>query len=188
MAAATAIAGKKLSKKSKTKKKSSFATTQQAASGKSSSGGVYVVKVKEYVPMAQTIAAAKDQKVMPIRILELFKRCIEARGSVGEWYESGSAAHHQLGEKHINHAYFVDVLRNTLQVLVPLSKLEKLTKDGCKVPKANVDRPIEVGKKPVRAPRDFRPGRLCLRSFGSSHACSCYALHPRLQHDQRMLG
>lgn len=81
-----------------------------------------VVKTKDFVPMAQHIADVKDKKVIiPIGILRVFNRCITARTDVGLWYEATG-----IPDLHGGHAAFVDVLKQVLQYLVPLEKLEEL--------------------------------------------------------------
>ena len=97
--------------------------------GPSSSGKQTVVQVREYEPMARCIAESKDTKVIiPVGILKTFKNCIAARTNTAKWYELDPAAKEDPADSNASHGHFIEVLKRSLQILVPIAKLQDLEK------------------------------------------------------------
>ena len=74
----------------------------------------YLIKTKDFVPMALAIASWQPPKVRPSNtILEIFRRTIAARKSCAVWYAAASDGNE-------GHQYFVSVLEEALGVLKAL--------------------------------------------------------------------
>jgi hypothetical protein len=74
----------------------------------------YVVRTKDFVPMAMAIASCQPPKTKPsTATLEVFRRSIAARKSCAKWYAAGSDGNE-------GHQYFIRVLEEALSILKPL--------------------------------------------------------------------
>jgi hypothetical protein len=79
----------------------------------------YVVKTKDFVPMAIAIASRRPPKIKPsTTILEIFRRTIAARKSCALWYATGSDGNE-------GHQHFINVLEKALSILKPLVPKEQ---------------------------------------------------------------
>lgn len=97
----------------------------------------YVVKTRELIPMAQKIADSVDVKVIiPLTILKTWKSCIAARSTTAKWYETDTTAGANYEESNQGHAFFIDVLKRALQILVPIAKLQELDSNRFKLAKS----------------------------------------------------
>ena len=82
----------------------------------------YVVKTKDFVPMAIAIASWCPPKIKPsTTILEIFRRTIAARKSCAMWYATGSDGYE-------GHQHFINVLEEALSILKPLAPKEQVDK------------------------------------------------------------
>jgi hypothetical protein len=74
----------------------------------------YVVKTKDFVPMAVAIASCLPPKIRPSSaLLEVVRRTIAARKSCAMWYAAGSDGNE-------GHQHFISVLEEALSILKPL--------------------------------------------------------------------
>jgi len=82
----------------------------------------YVVKTKDFVPMAIAIASRRPPKIKPsTTILEVFRRTIAARKSCAMWYATGSDGNE-------GHQHFINVLEEAFSILKPLAPKEQVDK------------------------------------------------------------
>ena len=82
----------------------------------------YVVKTKDFVPMAIAIASWCPPKIKPsTTILEIFRRTIAARKSCAMWYATGSDGNE-------GHQHFINVLEEAFSILKPLAPKEQVDK------------------------------------------------------------
>jgi hypothetical protein len=82
----------------------------------------YVVKTKDFVPMALAIASWCPPKIKPsATILEVFRRTIAARKSCATWYATGSDGNE-------GHQHFINVLEEAFSILKPLAPKEQVDK------------------------------------------------------------
>ena len=118
----------------------------------------YVIQLREFVPMAESIARAAsdsskdnamevDREVKPkvkisTGLIKLFRRCIRARTGTNEWYEKDQS-HMTVSERmkrskddDDGHGHFINVLRQALGVLVPVHELQELEARNFKIAKA----------------------------------------------------
>jgi len=113
------------------------AATTTATANSTSGNKTYVVKIKEFVPMAESIARSEDKKVViPLKILKTFKSCITARGTTNKWYETKAVEDEK--EDNLSHQFFIETLKRSLQVLVPVVKLRELDQNRFMLSKAPV--------------------------------------------------
>jgi len=84
--------------------------------------------------MAQSIADSKEKTiVIPLSIIRTFKQCIAERSRTAKWYELDPNIEEEDRTKNVSHAYFTEVLKKALRVLVPVSKLQQLEKEKFKL-------------------------------------------------------
>ena len=82
----------------------------------------YVVKTKDFVPMAIAIASWCPPKIKPsTTILEIFRRTIASRKSCAMWYATGSDGNE-------GHQHFINVLEEAFSILEPLAPKEQVDK------------------------------------------------------------
>jgi hypothetical protein len=82
----------------------------------------YIVKTKDFVPMASAIASWCPPKIQPsTTILEIFRRTIAARKSCAMWYDAKSDGNE-------GHQHFINVLEEALSILKPLAPKEQVDK------------------------------------------------------------
>ena len=102
----------------------------------------HVIPLREFVPMAEAIAktasvtsngtasmlaedgVVSEQRKPRIKIstglIKLFRRCILARDETADWYDSQKTDEDSSDESESDgHQYFVSVLKQSLQILVP---------------------------------------------------------------------
>lgn len=102
-----------------------------------------IVKTREFFPMARTIADAVDSKVViPLNILKTWRSCITARSTTAKWYEIEADSGRDHDDSNEKHVYFIDVLKESLQMLVPVAKLQELDKNNFRLPKSSTT-PLE---------------------------------------------
>ena len=109
---------------------------QNDGAASSASDVKHIIKVKDFVKMAEAIARASDvSKSISTGLIKVFKRCIQARSDTIDWY----ALHDDEDDDDAteeSHSHFVGVLQKTLQVLVPVHELQKLDKQKFKLAKS----------------------------------------------------
>lgn len=126
--------------KGRARKLARDAAANATAKSNASAGGTYTVRTWEYVPMAESIAKSPHTKVaLPVSILKTFKRCISARSETSKWYEIDpdieEQATKEMKESNASHGYFTEILKKSLQVLLPLPQLVELDQKGFDVTK-----------------------------------------------------
>ncbi|KAJ9662202.1 hypothetical protein H2198_001553 [Neophaeococcomyces mojaviensis] len=125
---------KKPKLKSSARKLARDSAAAAAKDNVASSTRIHVVKVRDFVPMAQCIADSKDTKIIiPLKILKIFKSCITARSTTHKWYETEPLEEEEK-EGNITHEFFINSLKRSLQVLVPVAKLRELDQNHCALP------------------------------------------------------
>jgi len=133
------VTGQKPKKrKGKAKKPAAGADNNVNQNGPSASATVapqkYVIKAHEIVPLAQSIVESKEKTILiPLGIIKTFKNCIVQRSRTAKWYELDPEITEEDKSKNVSHAYFIEVLKEALQVLVPISKLQQLEKEKFKL-------------------------------------------------------
>lgn len=76
----------------------------------------YVVRTKDFVPMAKFIANASDDSLrIPSGFMNLIKRCITTRTGTADWFEKNEEERNEA--KGENHMFFVRILSDTLSTL-----------------------------------------------------------------------
>jgi hypothetical protein len=86
----------------------------------------YIVKTKDFVPMANAIASWCPPKIKPsTTILEIFRRTIATRKSCALWYDARSDGNE-------GHQHFINVLEEALSILKPLAPKEQVDKTRTK--------------------------------------------------------
>ena len=93
-----------------------------------------IVPLSQFLPMAEAIAKAATPARISTGLTKLFKRCIESRTGVTDWYQANLTdddSDHEDGES--GHGHFIGVLQHALQVLIPVHKLQELDKQNFKL-------------------------------------------------------
>ncbi|KAF2489839.1 hypothetical protein BU16DRAFT_586025 [Lophium mytilinum] len=77
----------------------------------------YIIKVSDFVPMAQTIVAHEPKVAVPRILNRMLTRTITNRQHYANWI---TASGQQDEDNYDQHSYFIGILEDTLQVLQPL--------------------------------------------------------------------
>lgn len=127
----------------------SAAKKPQSDAGKNASSNgetKYEVKIREFVPMAESIAdyAAVNAGVkISTGTVKIFKRCIQARTGAIEWFRSSAGADSDSDgdtKSTEGHTHIVNVLQQALQALIPVHDLQELEKASFKLSEANLSK------------------------------------------------
>ncbi|KAF2123222.1 hypothetical protein BDV96DRAFT_593660 [Lophiotrema nucula] len=78
----------------------------------------YVLRVSDFVPMAQAIATAEEQVMVPVALTKLFNRAIRTRRKVANWFKLKDDADQESNSRH---HYFITVLEDAFKVLRPFT-------------------------------------------------------------------
>ena len=85
----------------------------------------YALVTDEILPLAKKIVSKHKTKMqIPLAVLHLIQKVIKARQRCTAWYEKQSTENHSLQQSNQTHAYFTNVLIETLEVLKSQKKTD----------------------------------------------------------------
>lgn len=89
--------------------------------GKAREAGTHPIRVRDFVPMAETIARHTPQIPVPGALSKLFERAIGAQKKAAHWISKSRKEHcKSLELSKQTHAHFIDILSNVALILQPL--------------------------------------------------------------------